>query len=162
MQPITALFFIPSTHSASSALALGTTGVGAAPPSSAASGGGAGAGGSGASDSAGGAGGGVDRLQYYFSIQNQLHRITYIRRGTAAGASGSGAGGGSSSGAGGAGSTGSFEIKRHLLKTAVQTLDTIPYRYSLWSDHSQSFVSVERDIEPTRDDFDWNYADHVC
>jgi hypothetical protein len=54
-----------------------------------------------------------------------------------------------------------LEVRRYLRKKSVVDLTKTFNRYFLWSQHLSDFLLVSRDIEPNRDDFDWNYSDHL-
>eukprot|EP00808_Paulinella_micropora_P026926 g54287.t1 len=48
----------------------------------------------------------------------------------------------------------------HMRRTHSEgVVRLVPYRYFLWSNALGAFVSVDRDITPNRDDFNWNQAD---
>lgn len=77
---------------------------------------------------------------FYFSLRNQVHTITWDKR------------------------SNSIDVRRHIHKRVIQDrrrLVKFPYSYFLWSAHTSSFVNVQRDMEPNRDDPPWSYADNV-
>jgi len=76
---------------------------------------------------------------YYFSLRNQVHAITWDKR------------------------SNTIDVRRHIHKRVIQDrkLVKFPYSYFLYSAHTGSFVNVQRDMEPNRDDPPWSYADNV-
>ena len=76
---------------------------------------------------------------FYFSLRNQVHIISWDTR------------------------TASIDVRRHIHKRVIQDrkLVKFPYEYFLWSPHTASFLPVQRDMEPNRDDVPWSYADNV-
>jgi len=79
-------------------------------------------------------------LVYYFSLRNQVHCLSYDPN------------------------TRTISVRRYVHKrvliNAVQLI-SVPYRYYLYSPLTGGFVACDRDIEPARDDLDWNYADQL-
>ena len=79
-------------------------------------------------------------LVYYFSLRNQIHRLSYDS------------------------STRTISVRRYVHKrvliNALQLI-SVPYRYYLYSPLTGGFIACDRDIEPARDDLDWNYADQL-
>ena len=79
-------------------------------------------------------------LVYYFSLRNQIHCLSYDP------------------------STRTISVRRHVHKrvliNAVQLI-SVPYHYYLFSPLTGGFLACDRDIEPNRDDLDWNYADQL-
>ena len=77
---------------------------------------------------------------YYFSLRNQVHCLSYDP------------------------STRTISVRRYVHKrvliNAVQLI-SVPYRYYLYSPLTGGFLACDRDIEPNRDDLDWNYADQL-
>lgn len=76
----------------------------------------------------------------YFSLRNQVHQITMDKR------------------------TNTIDVRRHVHKRVFQDhlkLVKFPYSYFLWSPHTASFVGVQRDIEPNRDELKWSDADNL-
>jgi hypothetical protein len=44
---------------------------------------------------------------------------------------------------------------------SLLSISKFPYAYFLWSSHTDSFLPVQRDIEPNRDEMKWSDSDNL-